>query len=192
MADTAAFVLIGGRSSRMGKDKAALPYAGGLLGHHVGALAQQAAGLVTFIGPRARWQGIFQPLAEDLRPGQGPLAGIETALSITVAPWNLILACDMPELGADFLAHLLHTAQRRGAPALLAAGPEGLPEPLCAVYHRDLLPAITGALDRGVRKVTQGIPEFTLEPLPPGDAHRLLNLNTPEEWSRHAGAAIRA
>src|SRR5208337_3578736 len=73
----------------------------------------------------------------DLYPGAGPLGGILTALRHTSADWNLVAACDMPELSVEFLKLLINAATGHPAvDALVPSGPSGRLEPLCAVYHR--------------------------------------------------------
>ncbi len=96
----------------------------------------------------------------------------------------MIVACDMPDIAAGFLASLLEHAERGGSDCLIPAGPSGLPEPLCAAYHRRCLEAITRALARHVHKVTDGLAALdteiwhVTEPI-------FQNLNTPQEWTGH-------
>ena len=99
----------------------------------VAAAVARAAGNVTLVGHAEL------PAIPDRYPGEGPLGGILTALHHTSADWNLIVACDMPEVSAAFLAELLARAMRSRADVLLPCGPDGLPQPLCAVYHRRAL-----------------------------------------------------
>ena len=150
-------MLTGGMSSRMGRDKALLPFRGGALAAHVAAAATAAAGSVMLIGDPLKYGHLGYPVLPDRRPGAGPLGGIESALSYTAADWNLVLACDMPAISAEFLRGLLEAAERCNADALVPAGPSGRLEPLCAVYHRRCLATVRRALDAGVRKVTEGL-----------------------------------
>src|SRR4051812_45370219 len=132
----AGYVLAGGRSSRMGRDKALLPFRGGGLAESIARSVRLAAGSAVVVG-RAELAGY--PAIPDIYPGEGPLGGILTALRHSRAYWNLIVACDMPELTPAFLAELLDAADNADADALLPAGPSGRLEPLCAVYHRRAL-----------------------------------------------------
>ncbi len=107
----------------MGRDKARMPYRGETLAEWIARAVKTAAGSATLVG-NAQPGGI-----PDLYPGEGPLGGILTALRHTSADWNLIVACDMPEVSAEFLGDLLAAAERSGADALLPRGPLGKVEP---------------------------------------------------------------
>src|SRR5712691_8368629 len=99
----AGFVLVGGKSSRMGRDKANLPFEGRTLVERVAAAVADAAGSVTLVGPPGRYESLGLPVIADLEPDLGPLGGIHAALSATSAAWNLIAACDLPAVSGPFL-----------------------------------------------------------------------------------------
>src|SRR5579871_469780 len=106
----AGFVLAGGRSSRMGRDKALLSFQGVPLVARVAEMVAQAAGSAVVIGDPGKYGGLGYAVVPDRRQGLGPLAGIEAALDFSTADWNLVLACDMPDVSAAFLRALLETA----------------------------------------------------------------------------------
>ncbi len=176
-------MLAGGESSRMGKDKALLPFRGGVLAGHVASVVAAAAGSAVLIGDPRKYGGLGYPVLADRQAGAGPLGGIASALSYTAADWNLVMACDMPAVAAEFLRDLLDAAEAAGADALVPAGPSGRPEPLCAVYHRDCLAAFNRALAAGVRRVTEALAGLRVRAWTVDDAARFENLNTPEEWA---------
>src|ERR1700678_91181 len=115
---SAGYVLVGGRSSRMGRDKAPLPFRGGALAQSVAQAVSEAAGSAILVGDPVRYAGLGYAAIADLYPGEGPLGGILTALLNTSADWNLITACDMPQLDPEALRGLLKTAAESGADAL--------------------------------------------------------------------------
>ena len=180
----AGFVLVGGNSSRMGRDKARLPFQGKTLVDHVASAVAEAAGSVTLVGAPERYGTLGFPMLADGRTGAGPLGGIHTALAASPAAWNLIVACDMPGISAPFLRSLMAAAQASEADCLLPAGPSGLPEPLCAVYHSRCVAAIGAALDRNVRKITDGLAGLRIRNWSVAESNWFRNVNTPEEWTQ--------
>src|SRR5690242_20007282 len=141
----------------MGRDKARLPFRGGSLAGFVARTVADAADSVVLVGDPAEYAEFSCPVIADLHPGEGPLGGILTALHHTSSDWNLVAACDMPGLSAEALRQILEAAERSGADALVPVGPSGVPEPLCAVYHRRSLPGLEAAFAAGERKVTAAL-----------------------------------
>jgi len=182
----AAFVLAGGKSSRMGRDKALLPFKGRPLVELIATQACAAAGNITLIGDPGRYTYRGYPVVEDILSGCGPLAGIYTALTVTQAEWNLIVACDMPEVTAEFLARLMDRAEAGGADAVLPVSSDGLPQPLCAAYRRRCADAIGRALAQGIRKVTDGLVTLELDLWRVPHSPYFRNLNTALEWARYS------
>ena len=178
-------MLAGGKSSRMGRDKALLPFRGGALAGYAAATVAAAAGSVILIGDPQKYGHLGYTVLPDRKPGAGPVGGIESALSYTAADWNLVRACDMPGISAEFLRGLMDAAERAGADALAPTGPCGRLEPLCAVYHRRCRETLGRALEAGVRKVTDAPAGLEVARLAVDDAACFENLNTPEEWARY-------
>jgi molybdopterin-guanine dinucleotide biosynthesis protein A len=180
------FVLAGGRSSRMGRDKALLPVRGRTLLEHMAEQVRAAAGSVTIVADPARYARFEFPSVADERPGCGPLGGIVTALAVSTQPWNLIVACDMPDVDAAFLAGLLDQAfaLRDPCDCLVPLGPSG-PEPLCAVYQRGAMPKLRTALDRNILKMRAVLAVLETRLVAVADPRRFRNINTPEDWTDH-------
>jgi molybdopterin-guanine dinucleotide biosynthesis protein A len=147
------FVLAGGRSTRMGQDKALLSPAGrSLLDLALDKLrALPLAGAPRIAAARSDLSA-HAAVIGDLHPGCGPLSGIEAALAASARPLNVFLPVDIPLLPPHFLLWMLERAAITGA---LVTVPRfnGRPQPLCAVYHRDLLGHITASLRAGDHKV---------------------------------------
>ncbi len=185
--DIAGFILVGGRSSRMGRDKARLPAGGGCFATHAAEAAAKVCGSVSLVGEPLLYENLGYPVSPDEVGGCGPLAGITAALAVSKAPWNLILACDMPDAGEDFVKRLLErVSAAAGADAVIPAGPSGQLEPLCAVYHRRCLPAFRIALDLGTRKIAEALKDVNTVIWTVSDARPFRNVNTPEEWRVYA------
>lgn len=167
----------------MGQDKALLsftPHA--TLISHIASLLEQVAGSAILLGPAAKYGSLGWECWGDLRAGQGPLAGLETALNRTTAPYNLIVACDLPGVPAATLTDLLEQAIRQNAPCTLLRDGTGRVHPLCGVYHPICLPHIQSALDAGDRKVMNVVGH--LVPAYFDTTFELANINRPEEWRK--------
>jgi molybdopterin-guanine dinucleotide biosynthesis protein A len=177
---TAAFVLAGGKSARMGRDKALLACASRPLIKEVASKLAVVARNVTIIGPPERYRHLGLPVLPDLRPGCGPLAGIEAALASSAAEYNLIAACDMPGIRTGWLKRLLQAAKQTGALCTAACDQTGTIHPLLAVYRSDSLPAVRSALDSGRFQLLALLE--TLSAVTVSIGGRIWNLNTPEEW----------
>lgn len=181
------FILAGGKSTRMGTDKAFIVLDGHTLLDRALDLARTVTSSVSIVGEAAKY-GRFAPVAEDIFPGCGPLAGIHTALKASSKDLNLILAVDLPFVTHDLLDYLLNRAAE--FPARLITTPRTRQgwQPLCAVYRREFGSLAEEALRNGRYKIdalfeparTLGVSEEELHAC--GFSSRLFrNLNTPED-----------
>jgi molybdopterin-guanine dinucleotide biosynthesis protein A len=184
--DLSAFVLAGGKSTRMGRDKATLPFAGRTLLESALALARSVTEAVFILGS-AELYGAYGQVIADIFPGCGPLGGIHAALTHAQSDLNLILAVDTPFLSNRLAAYLVERA--RGSQAMVTA-PEidSYPQPLCAVYRRDFLPIAEQALHAGRYRIVPLFPHGRSLVIPEAELERFAftaemfeNLNTPEE-----------
>ncbi len=179
---TAAFVLAGGRSSRMGQNKALLSSGAHLLIEEVAAkLANVAGNNVAVVGPPDRFSHLPLDCLPDLRPGCGPLGGIEAALASRRGEYNLIVGCDMPGIRTGWLDALLKRSKDTGALCVAIRDGIGQIHPLCAVYRSACLPFVRSALDSGRLKLLEMLEELRAITIDIGE--KLWNLNTPEDWN---------
>jgi molybdenum cofactor guanylyltransferase len=145
-AEIAAFVLAGGKSSRMGRDKALLELDGEtLIARTVRIVGTVAQPVKVIGGPAERFAPFCFNVLEDDFPGAGPLGGIATALRATTADWNLILACDLPHITCEWLAYLANRARNSSADAVIPVSEHGS-EPLCAMYRQSCEPVARAAV----------------------------------------------
>jgi molybdopterin-guanine dinucleotide biosynthesis protein A len=139
-------VLTGGRSSRMGRDKATIEVSGRTM---LDTILQVAVGVgdPLVVGPGPGPEGI--PCTADLRPGrQGPLAGLEAALAWASGRDVVLLAVDQPFLRSPTVVHLLDEAGDAVVP-----DDEGWLQVTCAVYRAACLPEVRASLDAGERSL---------------------------------------
>jgi len=182
------FILAGGESSRMGRDKALLELSGEALIVRTARLVESASERCTVVGDSVRLEGFELDVIEDEFPGAGPLGGIATALRSSEVEWNLIVACDLPYLTREWLEFLIEHAVQSDSDAVLPMNQRGA-EPLCAMYHKRAESAIRAALDRGVRKVTDALADVRIKFIEPSqwkgfDSEGLLfkNMNSPADY----------
>jgi molybdopterin-guanine dinucleotide biosynthesis protein A len=180
----------------MGRDKGLLDFGGVPLIVHTARLLQSLVAEVTVVGSPIRYTKFgLRAIADGAQarhgvenPGCGPLAGIATALSATHLPWNLIVACDLPYLSANWVDWLLSRALCSHAEAVVPRTERGI-EPLAAVYRRECGARIAAALAYGVRKVSDPIETLGVESVYPrewrhadSDGLVLRNMNAPEDY----------
>jgi molybdenum cofactor guanylyltransferase len=184
-----AFILAGGKSSRMGRAKALLPFAGKSLIVRVVQLAESVAEAPIIVGPPEEFTALGFRVIADERANLGPLGGILTALRNTQREWNLILGCDLPFLTPEWLTFLVARAANSNADAVIPVNERGY-EPLCAMYRKRAAGTIGVAVERGVRKITDGLANLTLARIEPAewkafDQHGRLfkNINTPADYA---------
>ena len=184
----AGFVLVGGESSRMGRDKALLAWGSHVLVEEVAATVQNVAGTAALVGPPERYRALKYACIPDVRRGLGPLAGIEAALESGRGELNLIVACDMPGLSEATLRRLIDSARDSGALCTAIRDSAGKVHPLCAVYRSECMAAVRRALDARRLRALDLLADLNAAILE-NDAP-LANVNTPQEWAqwrRHAG-----
>jgi molybdopterin-guanine dinucleotide biosynthesis protein A len=182
-----AFVVAGGKSSRMGQDKAFLQLGGRTLLARALELAGVVAGSTCIVGSPEKFAGMG-PVIPDAYPGQGPLAGIHAALTASDTERNLILAVDMPFLHPNFLHYLISRALETSHAAVVPRAAGGL-QPLCAVYRRSFAEVAERSLRAGKNKIDALFDEVETRILEPEELARLgfreemfRNLNTEKEW----------
>jgi molybdopterin-guanine dinucleotide biosynthesis protein A len=200
---SAAIILAGGRSSRMGQDKRRLRLWGAtgptLLAHTVALAATCCTEVIVVLNDPEGWPDLPARLVPDAYPGIGPLGGLASGLAALAADQALLLACDLPLLQPDLLRALLATPLVGDAlvPCRAAAAPGRQDrmeiEPLLAVYGRTCLPAITHGLAHDERRMGAAVGRLTVRYLDPSwwmrfdpEGRSFLNLNRPEDLTRAA------
>ncbi|MEE9215979.1 MAG: molybdenum cofactor guanylyltransferase [Anaerolineales bacterium] len=179
----------GGKSSRMGRDKALLPLGGMPLIEHV---LQRVAGLgdeilITTNRPED-YAFLGKRMVEDHRPGAGALDGLLTALEAAYGERVLLLACDMPFVSRPLLEHLL--AIDTDAEVVIPRR-EGKLQPLHAIYSKSCVGPVREALGAGEKRMISFFPRIqiriveqeTLDQFDP-DGLSFFNANTPDELTQ--------
>jgi molybdopterin-guanine dinucleotide biosynthesis protein A len=185
--DLSAFILAGGKSARMGADKAFVLFDGRTLLARVLDVARSLTPNVHIVGDPAKFAP-FAPVIEDVFPGCGPLGGIHAALLRSETQLNVMLAVDIPFVSLALLQFLVSHSRNSPSSSVTVPRSNGGLQPLCAVYRRNFADAAEQALRTGHYKIdvlfedpgTQIIGEEELEVA--GFSPRIFrNLNTPED-----------
>lgn len=183
-------ILAGGRSSRMGANKALLTIDGQNLAQRlVARLTPICDQVIVVANDPAPYRELGLPVVADIIRGRGPLGGIHAGLSSSTTPYSFAVACDMPFASTALAEYMFRQAAGNDVVVPVHAG--GL-EPLHALYSRACLPAIEARLAHGsdvriiaffpdvaVRTVSEAeIRQF-------GDPERIFyNINTREDYER--------
>jgi molybdopterin-guanine dinucleotide biosynthesis protein A len=182
----------GGKSSRMGQDKALMPFRGvPLIQYVMERLSAVADEIIITTNAPADYRFLNQPLYPDLRPGRGALGGLYTALSSAKGDFVAVVACDMPFASIQFFEMASKLLITSGADVVIPRTEFGY-EPLHALYRRDIcIPPIEAAIDADKWKVISwfdqvNVHAFSLEETAAFNADGLTfwNLNTPEDFEK--------
>ncbi len=190
--DLAIAVLAGGASRRFGSDKALVQLCpdGATLIEHVVDLAYSLSPDVFVVG-HERYKEVVSdvPVIPDERPGDGPLAGILSALLYSQSSRVLVLACDMPCLSARLLRAMVDIDSSQDA--LVPRTADGRWHPMPAIYLRSVLPAIERALQDGPRPVSSIFEDVMVKAMTESELQRfdpalnsLFSLNRPQDLTR--------
>jgi molybdopterin-guanine dinucleotide biosynthesis protein A len=180
--DLTGLVLAGGRSRRMGTDKALLPVDGRPLVCNVAARLAAHCPTVLVASGRRRLLQVVWPQVDDRVPGAGPLAGILGGLAAATTPLVAVVAVDMPCPDTDVLRRL---ANAWSGHAAVVPTHDGRPQPLHAVYATSALRPLAAAFDAGERSPTRALARVKTLMLPVRATRRWsLDLDTREDLAR--------
>jgi molybdopterin-guanine dinucleotide biosynthesis protein A len=141
-----AIILAGGKSRRMGVNKALMSYKGKPLIQYSIDLALCMTANILISSNREELSCLGFPVVKDSSAVETPLAGIHAGLKASTTAWNLVLTCDMPNVSGALILHLL---EHTGKDFLLVLPGHGeYLEPLCGLYHKDLVPVIESCFQR--------------------------------------------
>ena len=197
MSGVAGYILVGGKSSRFGRDKALVELGGRPLALRVADALYPVTGEVTLVGSPEKYLHLGLRVIPDPLPDFGPLAGILAALEDSNSAWSLLVACDMPGISSGFLSFLLERARESRADVMLPLDAGGRAEPLCAAYALGSREAIRQAIERGTHKVSDAFDGLRVGRLLPAeygrfdpDGRLFANLNSPADWEELDGEKL--
>ena len=181
-------IIAGGKSVRMGRDKAFVKLAGKPLIQHVIERSQNLGQTETILiaNQPERYRHLDLPVFSDVCPNKGSLGGIYTALTHAQNPHTLVIACDMPFIKSELLRFMI--AQICDAVDIVVPRVDGYPQGLHAIYSQSCRQPIQEQLAANRLKVirfydrmrVRYLDEVDYEPYD-ADGRSFVNLNTPAE-----------
>ncbi|MDP9084496.1 MAG: NTP transferase domain-containing protein [Pseudomonadota bacterium] len=180
-------ILAGGSSSRMRRDKAALPYLGKSQLDRAFELASRHVSDV-FVSVRksqaAEPTRAQRPMIVDSVAGEGPIVGIRSALAAYPGVAWLVIACDLPFLSDAAVSQLLRERDAGAVGTAYRSTHDGLPEPLCAIWEPSAGRAMADYQAEGGHCPRKFLIRHAARLLEPLDRRALDNVNTPEEYAQ--------
>ncbi len=176
-----AVLFAGGKSSRMGEDKALLPFGG------CSSMAEfQYRKLKTlfpavYLSSKTDKFDFSAPLIIDRYPESSPMVALASLFETLDAEAVFILSVDMPLLRTEEIERLCRHYQAQQPDILIARSPRGL-EPLCGVYRRSILPDIHTLLSENTHRMRALLERVQTETLTFAQGDSFANINTPEEY----------
>jgi len=181
-----AVVLCGGKSRRMGRDKAALSLGGERFLKRIVDTLSRDFPVVAAVGENGPYPELGCPQLPDSPPDCGPLGGLRSALERGGAETFFVVACDMP-FATGALGRALEARLTPGVDAIVPIDAQGRRHPLCAVYRLSALSAVTAALEAGCRRVEEVLDRLRIcywDVRGAALERQLTNVNTPEDYRR--------
>lgn len=182
-----AIILAGGQSRRMGRDKGLVLLNGKPMVQHVLDKAKSITDNAMIITNQPGYEHFGVPTYSDLIEDKGPLGGIYTGLHYTRTEYNLVLSCDIPLVSVSFLNRL---ASYRGENQAWVPVHENQPQPLCAIYKKEIRPQIKLSFEAGplsMQKFLETINTSFIDMSDVGAEHKngFANLNSPEDVEKY-------
>jgi molybdopterin-guanine dinucleotide biosynthesis protein A len=180
-------ILAGGKSKRMGQNKAFASLGGKLLLTIVAEKLENWFGAPPLLvaNDTELYADFNLPMTTDIFPGMGPMAGIHAALRVSDKPYIFVVGCDMPFLNKELLYYMANEAKTHD---LVVPCDGDRLEPLHAIYSLSCLSYIEACLKRGEKKIIVFFPEVNARYLKRQEIERFspdgrvfMNVNTPEE-----------
>lgn len=176
-----AYILCGGKSSRMGTDKGFVKFKDkSFIDWCLEALSHITNDIYLVTGNQ-EYRIFGYPLLEDIYKEKGPAGGIFTALEHSAADWNLILSCDIPGITGSVLNHLVENTPEKASVAFLSDGQNDFP--LIAMYRKDCRKAFSEAIQKNELRLMNIIKKLNYKHIEVSSAENkdLNNINTQEE-----------
>ena len=191
-------ILAGGKSSRMGTDKALLEFEGKQF------ITQIAEELFWFDeriiarGGNSRLEGELErewTVIPDFYPDHGPIGGLHAALSACESDALFVVTCDMPLIESGLVQELCARMQEAdfdgervdAYDVVISVGEGGKIHPLCGVYRKSVIPVLEEQILSGRNRVMEALKRLRVNYVTvdsPAGVRQLANINTPQDYEK--------
>lgn len=182
-------ILAGGKSSRMGKDKALLSFGEGTVLEHLWKLFHSIfEQTLIVVNDRKKYPSLDLPkdlLIEDLVKNRGPLGGLSTGFAYATYPHCFVGTCDMPLIHESFIRSMMKAWKTETADALCIRNPQGQWEPFPGIYARDNRSLVRVLIDLGHLSMYRLLEVISVDSWAMPEEYRnvMINMNTPAEYA---------
>ncbi|MEC0242040.1 molybdenum cofactor guanylyltransferase [Paenibacillus dokdonensis] len=201
MTEMTGVVLAGGKSSRMGKNKALLRMNGSetVIESVIQSMAAVTSRIIISANDTQVYEDLGHGIVSDLFPMMGPLSGLHAALTVAKTPWVIVSACDLPFVSERIFKYLKEMIEKQATgkkePAYQGFIPlvDGRIQPLVAAYHISALPSLEKSLAESKLRMTDWLKELRICYIPeeqirseagvdPG--REFFNMNNPVDYKQ--------
>ncbi len=181
-----AIVLAGGKSNRMGTDKALLPVRGTtLIETIINQIKNLFSEIIISASEKGKYEFLNYRVITDERQGEGPLVAILSCIRASKNRINFVTACDTPDMNINFIKKLLYEGETFDI--VVPKYKDGRYEALLAVYTKNIIPVIEEELQKKSRKISPIFTECKTRYVKMDNETWYKNLNTMEDYSSYIG-----
>ena len=174
-----AIILAGGKSSRMGRDKAFITWKGKRFIEHSIAAAEKVAPRVILSGDKKRLSDFGLDVIEDIEEDKGPVYALASCFSQVEIENALVLSCDVPQVSASDLVYLIQNHEPKVDVTYYACGGKAMP--LIGVYSSSSFEAFCNAVERKENKLFTVLSGLNVKTIDYKGETGLKNINKPED-----------
>jgi molybdopterin-guanine dinucleotide biosynthesis protein A len=181
-----AIIMAGGGSVRMGRDKSMLPVGTEpMIEYVVNQLGPHFSQILISSDDVSKYEFLGLEVVPDKIAGCGPLGGIVSALKTSVNKLNFVIACDIPEVDIGLVKTMVR--EGRSCEAVVPKTGPGRYEPLFAVYRKEIVGRLAGALESGQYRIMDAMGDCKVKFAEGDRTEGIRNLNTIEDYEGFVG-----
>ncbi|MDR0648786.1 MAG: molybdenum cofactor guanylyltransferase [Synergistaceae bacterium] len=184
-----AVVLAGGRSSRMGSDKALLKWGEKNFLETILRALSMFPDVMISAADKESYRWAHARVVADIYRDTGPVGGIYSSLVASERDYLFVTACDTPLLSASLIGEICRAAE--GCHCCVARDENGLVHSLCGAYHKSMIPIFKDQIEKGRYKIALAYDKVTIKylDLSPRQSAELRNFNTEGEYKKLIGSS---